>query len=275
MITGGLGTLAAARIVDLAQPLETGMPCSPSHPGFRMALLHRHGDDVDSFGGSGANELIMTGGHVGTHIDALCHVSLDNRLHGGWEATAASPGGRFAVHGVETVAPFLCRGVLADIPALHGIPRLEPGYGITAEDLRAALDGTRAGPGEVVLVRTGWPQLYGEPGAYLGRDTGVPGITGEAAEYLAGLGVRAVGSDTIATDRIPPGVARPVLAAHLTLLVEHGIHLLEVLDLEELAAMEPIEFLFVAIPLKITGATGSPVRPLAVLPPKREEKESQ
>jgi kynurenine formamidase len=62
------------RIFDLGRPMEVGMPQSPNHPQFRIALARRHGDSVRADGGSAANELIVTGGHVGTHIDALSHV---------------------------------------------------------------------------------------------------------------------------------------------------------------------------------------------------------
>ncbi|MGC1210814.1 MAG: cyclase family protein, partial [Micromonospora sp.] len=71
------------------------MPCSPNHPGFRMSLIRRHGDMVRPDGGSAANEMIVTGGHVGTHVDALSHVSHDGKLHGGVDAAAAQTGGRF------------------------------------------------------------------------------------------------------------------------------------------------------------------------------------
>ncbi|WP_433566632.1 cyclase family protein [Nocardia sp. CA-151230] len=258
--------LGGLRTIELGQPLENGMPCSPSHPGFRMALLRRHGDRVNAQGGSGANELIVTGGHVGTHLDALCHAAIDGRMFGGVDAHAASVGGAFTVHGVDTVRPFLCRGVLADIPKLLGVPRLEPGFGITADHLRAAFGDTVPGADEVALIRTGWPQLYHDPTAYVGHETGVPGITAEAAEYLADTGVRAVCSDTIATDQILPGVGHAALPAHGVLLVERGVHIMEVLTFEELAAAGVREVLYVAVPLRITGATGSPIRPLALIP---------
>ncbi|WP_430336326.1 cyclase family protein [Rhodococcus sp. ACT016] len=253
------------RTIELGQPLEDGMPCSPSHPGFRMALLRRHGDRVNASGGSGANELIVTGGHVGTHLDALCHAAIDGRMHGGVDAHTASVGGRFTAHGVDTVAPFLCRGVLADIPKLLGVPRLEPGFGITAEHLREAFGKLAPGKGDVALVRTGWPQLYHDPDAYIGHTTGVPGITADAANYLADTGIRAVCSDTIATDQILPGRGHAALPAHGILLVERGVHIMEVLTFEELAATGARELLYLAVPLRITGATGSPIRPLALI----------
>lgn len=256
---------AMATVVDLGQALEDGMPCSSSHPGFRMELVRRH-DDGGGGGLSGASELLVMGGHVGTHIDALCHAAVGGTLYGGHAVSEACRDGRFVVHGVETVAPFLCRGVLADVPRLHAVERLAPGYGITVDDLQVALAETPVQPGEVVLVRTGWPQLYRDPVAYLGRATGVPGLTRDAAVFLADLGVRAVGSDTIATDRVLAGHDHSSLPAHEVLLTQRGIHIIEVLNLEDLAATRATEFLFIAIPLKITGATGSPIRPIAVLP---------
>ncbi|MEU5761271.1 cyclase family protein [Nocardia sp. NPDC047648] len=258
--------LVATRIIELGQPLENGMPCSPSHPGFRMALLRRHGDRTNAMGGSGANELIVTGGHVGTHLDALCHAAIGGRMHGGVDAHAASVGGVFTELGVDTVTPFLCRGVLADLPKLLGVQRLEPGFGISAVHLRAAFADASPGPGEVALIRTGWPQLYHDPAAYVGHDSGVPGITAEAAIYLADMGVRAVCSDTIATDQILPGAGHSALPAHGVLLVERGVHIMEVLTFEDLAATGAREVLYLAVPLRITGATGSPIRPLALLP---------
>ncbi|MER7499296.1 cyclase family protein [Nonomuraea pusilla] len=272
MTTASAPTLAtalawtgAARVIELGHRLEDGMPCSPSHPGFRMSLLRRHGDRVNAEGGSGANELIVTGGHVGTHLDALCHAASDGLMHDGVDAHAASVGGRFTVYGVETVAPFVSRAVLADVPALLGVERLEPAFGITGRHLADALAGVPVNRGEVVLVRTGWPQLYDDAAAYVGTETGVPGITADAAVHLADLGVRAVCTDTIASDRIPPGRGHASLPAHKVLLVDRGVHIMEVLDFEELATTGAREMLFLALPLRITGATGSPIRPVALV----------
>ena len=114
------------RIYDLGRPMEIGMPQSPNHPQFRMALPRRHGDQMRADGGSAANEMIVTGGHVGTHIDALCHVSHEGRLHGGLDAAEAQRGGRFSELGVETIAPMVCRGLLLDVPAALGVPACAP-----------------------------------------------------------------------------------------------------------------------------------------------------
>ncbi|AEW98581.1 cyclase family protein [Streptantibioticus cattleyicolor] len=252
------------RIVDLGRPLESGMPCSPNHPGFRMALVRRHGDMNRPDGGSAANEMFTMGGHVGTHIDALSHVSHNGLLHGGHSAARAQTGGRFSVHGIETVTPLIRRGLLLDVAAARSAEILPGGYGITAEDLATAAGDTEPGEGDVVLVHTGWGRHWPDPEAYLGTASGVPGLTEDAARWLAERRIRAVGADTTAVERIPPGQGHRVMPVHRILLVDHGIHIIEHLDLTALAAERPAPFTFVAVPLPIVGGTGSPVRPLAL-----------
>jgi kynurenine formamidase len=262
------GDLAAARVYDLGHDLEADTPVSSSHPPFRMGLVRRHGDVVRDDGSSGANELLTLSGHTGTHIDALCHMAMAGRLHGGADAVAASQGGRFNVHGVETIEPIVCRGVLLDLPALDGRSELDPGEAITADDLQRTCDAQRVGigAGDCVLIRTGWPvRRFHSPELMLGVSTGVPGPDASAARWLAERAVRVTGSDTIAYEHLAPGVGHTRLPVHVILLVECGIHIIEVLDLEELAREGVHEFWFVAAPLKIVGATGSPLRPLAIV----------
>lgn len=105
------------------------------------------------------------------------------------------------------------------------------------------------------------------PAAYLGDARGVPGLTRDGAAWLADHGVRAVGADTIAAEHIPPGSAQPALPVHRLLLAERGINLIEVMNLEGLAARHIDEFLFVGAPLNVAGATGAPIRPLALIGP--------
>jgi kynurenine formamidase len=255
------------RIFDLGRPMEIGMPQSPNHPQFRIALARRHGDSVRADGGSAANELIVTGGHVGTHIDALSHVSQAGRLHGGLDAAEAQRGGRFSALGVETIAPMVCRGWLLDVPAALGLEACAPAYEITPDDLHtaAAEQSVRVAPGDVVLVRSGWAQRWNDREAYVGFASGVPGPGEAGARWLAALRPRAVGADSIAFEHLAPGAGHALLPAHRVLLVEHGINIIETLDLEGLARAHVNEFAFVLSPLALVGATGSPVRPLALV----------
>lgn len=258
------------RIYDLGRPLTIGMPQSPNHPPFWHALPRRHGDMVRVDGGSAANDIIVMGTHVGTHIDAFAHVSHDGRLLGGADAAEASRGGRFAELGAHTIAPMVCRGVLLDVPAALGTPQgCEPGYEITPRDLEATVErqGTPIDAGDVVLVRSGWGRFFGhsDRNVYIGHESGVPGVGEAGAIWLADRRPYAVGADTIAFECLKPGSGHSVLPAHRVLLVERGVYIIEAMALEELAADGVHEFTFVLSPLPIFGATGSPVRPLAVI----------
>lgn len=259
--------IGGVRLIELGQPFFTGMPCSPNHPGFRMTLIRRHGDMERPDGGSAANEIIVTGGHVGTHIDALSHVSHCGELHGGVDAAEAQKGGTFTTHGAENLPGLLRRGVLLDVAAVHGVPTLPGGYGVTADDLDAAaeLAGAEPGPGDVALIRTGWARNFEDTPAYLGKQTGVPGATVGAGQWLAARQVVATGADTTAYEQIPAGSGHAVLPVHRVLLVESGIFIMEHLNLEEIAASGVREFTFLLAPLRITGGTGSPIRPLAAV----------
>jgi kynurenine formamidase len=259
---------AGVRIVDLGRQLFVGMPQSPNHPAYGHTLPRRHGDMVRSDGSSAANDMIVMGTHVGTHIDALAHVSFGGRLHGGADAHEAGIGGKFLEHGVHTIAPMVNRAVLLDVPKALGIDACSGGYEITVADLEAAqeLSGTNVGAGDVVLVRSGWGRHF-DDGAktYVGRDSGVPGVSEAGAQWLAQHQVLAAGADTIAFERLPAGGGHSLLPAHRVLLVEAGIYIIETMALEELATLSVGAFTFVLVPMNLLGATGSPVRPLAVL----------
>lgn len=270
-MSGSLGfawkDLDRLRIIRLAQPMERGMPVSPNHPAYQMALMRRHGDMMRPDGGSAANEIVVTGGHVGTHVDALCHVSQDGMLHGDIEAATVQSQHGFARLGIETMDPVMCRGVLLDVAAVRGVPVLEAGEEVTADDLAAAeqRSGTTVGSGDAVLIRTGWSGHWDDPELFRGQVGGAPGPGPAAAQWLADRNVRITGAETIAYERIAPGAGHSTLPVHRILLVESGIHIIEVMDLTTLADGGIYEFLFILAPLQLVGATGSPVTPLAVV----------
>jgi kynurenine formamidase len=256
------------RVYDLSRPYEIGMPQSPNHPPYWHTLPRRHGDRIRADGGSAANDLIVLGTHVGTHMDALAHVSQDGELHGGADAAEAQRGGRFSVHGIETVPPLVRRGWLFDVPGLDGRPACEPGEEITPDDLERCRveQGLAPTPGDVLLVRSGWARRWEEgPTAYVGHGSGVPGVGADGARWLAALEPAAVGADTIAFEHLPPGEGHARLPAHRVLLVEAGINIIETMQLEELAEDRVDRFVFVGAPLPLVGATGSPLRPLALV----------
>jgi kynurenine formamidase len=259
--------LAQTRVIDLAHGMKRGIPVSPNHPAFQLALLRRHGDMMRPDGASAANEVIVTGGHVGTHIDALAHVSQDGKLHGGIEAAKVTSHEGFAVHGIDAFPPLVCRGVVLDIARVRGVEVLDPDYEITVDDLHQAekLAGTTVRQGDAVLVRTGWSAYFDDPGRFLGQQDGAPGPGVEAARWLAERRIAVTGAETIAYEVVRAGGGHARLPVHRVLLVEAGINIIEVMDLRGLADLEHGVFGFVAAPLKLVGATGSPLRPLALV----------
>lgn len=255
-------------VYDLGRPMFVGMPQSPNHPRYSHTLPRRHGDSYRSDGSSAANDMVVTGTHVGTHIDSFAHVSFQGCLHGGTDAAEEQAGGRFMEHGVHTIAPIVTRGVLLDVPAALGLDACPAGYEITVEDLEKTIAHHGIGPevGDIVLVRSGWGRRFEEgTDAYVGHDSGVPGVSEAGAVWLADAGVVAAGADTIAFEMLPAGGGHALLPAHRVLLVERGVYIIETLDLERISAAGVREFTFVAAPLNLLGATGSPIRPLALV----------
>lgn len=255
-----------AQIHDLGRRYELGMPQSPNHPEFRMTMPRRHGDAYRSDRTSAANDLLTMGTHVGTHIDALGHLSWKDEVYGGANAMEIQKGGKLASHGIDEVGPIVARGVMLDIPALLDVERLEGGFEITPEHLDAAVarQDTEIRDGDVVIIRSGWGQNWAERDTYQGKGCGVPGVSEAGAYWLSERNVRAAGADTIAFEMLAPGAGHALLPAHRVLLVETGINIIETLALEDFAPHGITEFLFMASPLNLIGATGSPVRPLAI-----------
>jgi kynurenine formamidase len=233
------------------------------HPPFLFSLTKMHGDYVMPNGGSSASEGLALGGHLGTHIDALCHFSCAGKLHGGHDVTAAQTYGGGIKHlSIDTLSPLVRRGVLLDIARQQNLASLPADFEVTPEHLEAAAGAQQVEvkAGDVVLLRTGWGAFFEDVARFESHMHG-PGPGEKGARWLSGKGVFAAGSDTINFELVPSRT----MPVHIHLLVESGIHIIECLHLEELAAQRIYEFAFVASPLKIRGATGSPIRPFALV----------
>ncbi|MDW8059148.1 MAG: cyclase family protein [Thermomicrobium sp.] len=257
-------------VFDLEQPRTPEMPIYPAHrPGYYYALHRRHSDPplAPTAGArSSASGMAVIMEHTGTHIDAPCHQALHGKLYGGIDAVAAATWRGFRELGAETLRPLVVPGVLLDVATSRGVECLAPGELVTAVDLEAccARLGVTIEPGMAVLVRTGNGRFWHDAERYLDA----PGIGPDASRWLAARAPSVVGCDTMAWDL--PGLVDQELGCdlpgHVVFLVQHGIPIVENLQLEELAAHRVVRFTFVCTPLQLTGATGSPVRPLAIVP---------
>jgi kynurenine formamidase len=254
-------TLGSSRIYDLGQPYFVGMPHHPAHPPYLYSLTKLHGEFVLENGASSSSETVTLGGHVGTHIDALSHFSCDGKMHGGI-APAQSYGGGIREHSVDTIAPIIRRAVLFDVARSQGVDALPRDFTITPEHLESC--GVQLPEGGIALIRTGWARFWNDSKQFLNGGKGSvvhgPGPTEPAARWLSARKIFAAGSDTIAFERAPSS-----MEVHVHLIVQSGIHIIECLNLEELARDGVKEFTFIALPLKIRGGTGSPIRPIAIV----------
>src|SRR6516162_4531944 len=269
MTLSWLHSLLSARVYDLEQPRFRGMPIHPTHkPGYFYALHRRHRDTYDPQAHgprSGASGVLTMMEHSGTHLDALCHQADCLTLFGGIPTDAAETPTGFTRLGVETVPPLLGRGVLLDVAGWKGQWRLPPRYAVSSEELSACASaaGVEVRSGDVLLVRTGFGALWHDEAAYLQA----AGVAKSGTLWAAERGVTAVGADNMSWDvpneRDPETGA--TLFAHVYLLPQKGIYIIENLKLDELARDRQYVFAFVGIPLKFQGATGSPLRPLALV----------
>ncbi|KRA84379.1 cyclase family protein [Altererythrobacter sp. Root672] len=260
---------------DLAQDFFHGMPSftEAGDPPFSMWMTHTPDGTVhdDPFGaGEIANRTVAYSGdaismytHVGTHIDTLAHFGLHGRIWNGFEASEHLGNMGWDVNGADTIPPIIARGLLIDVAAMKGMSELPANYRITATDLREFLNrqNLTIRNGDVVLIRTGKGAHFRDADVYK-RDA--PALTVEAAKFLADGGAMIVGVDLINPEPMPSGFEDNFLPVHTFLLGEQGIPIIENLDLEGVARDGIFEFAFIGTPLKLKGATGSPIRPLAL-----------
>jgi kynurenine formamidase len=268
------------RAYSLATSRFPGMPLFPGHPPFQV-LNYRTPPGIRAEGaqpwgppnevGLGyMAEYVMATSHSGAHVDALGHMTIgdDNHWYGGGNTADHLTDHGSTVGDAEKLPPFFTRGVLLDPPTFRGIDALGAGEAVDGAELEAIAEaqGVEVRPWDVVLIRTGYLKYWPDADAMAAHKTAGPDLS--AAEWLLERGVVATGTDTEtyevqpAPDRGTPANPQPV---HTKLLIENGIYLFESVYLEELARDRIYEFLFVALPVKIRGATGSMVDPLAMV----------
>lgn len=221
--------------------------------------------DFGCLPGTGAHEdVVIFASHTTSHMDALIHVYEDWKHYNGVPASAMRAMAGATQLGIDKVGGFAARAVLLDLPRhLSDKDWLEPGYPITGEELESACraQDVEVGAGDVVLVRTGYLQMWFDANGEVPFEQ--PGLTLDAAGWLAAKDVVAVGCDNAAVEVIPFD-GGDFLAVHKVLLVRHGIYLLEFLDLSAPARDQCWQGLLTVAPLKVTGATGSPINPIFV-----------
>ena len=272
-----LAALALAKtgqVIDLSHIIENGAPyMAPNQTPYviHSGATARNSQKIRAAMGAtnevGANlERVGMTMHVGTHIDALGHFSIGEHLYGGHNIDDSVGDFGLIDLGIENMPPIITRGVCLDVSGLDGGVHLTPGRAITVDDIKRAFAAQKVTPqsGDVILINTGWGRYFMTDNAtYL---EGEPGPDEGAARFLTEMGVVAIGADNMALE-VLPGINHPdvMMPVHQHCLVEAGVHIIENLVLAELAREKIGVFCFVLLATKYKGATGCPVRPIAIL----------
>ena len=253
--------LRAARLIRAGEVIELGVICDP--PCFVQAKRTFMNPQSNRRGSN--EELVVSEiGQVGTQLDGFAHQTIGNSMYNCFRIEETATRAGFEKLGIENAGALITRGVLIDVAALKGVDTLPDNYEITVRDLEQALERQKLKPqrGDALILHTGWGRLWGKDNARYAK--GCPGIGVAAAEWLARQDPMLVGADNLSVEVSPnpdPNVSLPV---HQIMLVINGIHLVENLKLDELAAKRVQEFAFIVQPLKLQGGTGSTVAPIAV-----------
>ena len=269
---------------ELGHIYEASMPAYGSRPYFMQVVPPPTPTSAE--GGVALSEY-FTGyiGQMGTQFDGFGHQggniqmgdgSFKTVFYNGFTAedlTATNRGrGGLEALGVEHMKPFITRGILIDIAGFKGMDVLPAAYEVTLEDMRGALawqnmSEDTIGQGDAVFFNYGWAVNWTNPSRYndsyvgTGENEGSPGIYAGVARWLVARKVSLVGADSCCVEVRPrPGIDN----VHRILFLGEGIAMLENMELRGLARDEVYEFLFLGLPERIKGATGSPMRPIAV-----------
>ncbi len=263
----------AARLVQGGRTYRLGIVVGRDTPAFPPRNLAITVQMPDQFEGatvpsdnkmSYVDDMITGWLGVGTQMDSLAHLGIDNVFYNGNHAKDFVRTTGVTKLGIEKVPPIVTRGVLLDLAKFKGKPRLDGGELVTADELRTAMQqqNVRVTPGDVVVLHTGWLSMLGENAQRFGSEE--PGIDGPGAEYLASLQPVAVGADTWGIEAVPFKNPRVLWQGHQVLLAQNGIYILETLDTSALVRDGVTEFMFVLGQPLYRGAVQAIINPVAV-----------
>jgi kynurenine formamidase len=274
--------LDAVRLVRTGKVYEIGRVYEAAMPLFGERAWSMRIPGAPSGGPLGRNRVIWNDeflateiGQVGTQFDGLGHIGVavkgldqaEMRYYNGFTAADVNAPNGLKKLGVENVKPILTRGLLLDIAAVRG-RNLNLGEEVTVADIEQALQRQNIAadalkPGDAVFFNTGWGSLWNKDNETFKK--GEPGIGLAAAKWLIDRQVCVVGADSWGVEAVPNPDSNLAFPVHQELIVKNGIFIHENLDLSALAADRAYQFLYVMLPLRIKGGTGSPGRPIAIV----------
>jgi kynurenine formamidase len=273
---GAANNLSSERVLEAAQLITTGKVYSlgidteegaPAYGGrtYNIDIVSSGaGVEVGADVVTSNDERVTTSFGIGSQIDGLGHLGIGNQYYNGLTAAEIVRDDGLAELGTHTIPPIVTRGVLLDMTRHFGVGMVSEGTAFNRAEIEAAASAQdiQIQSGDVVLFHTGWMQLLGvDDDRFISAQ---PGLGVEGAQYLAQLGVVAIGADTPALEVIPFENPRRVFAVHQTLLAKEGVYILEAMNTADLAADGVREFMFVLGQPKFKGAVQVVVNPIAI-----------
>src|SRR4029077_284793 len=248
-VLNAIKLIKTGEVIELAWPLNAAMPFVGAPPRRFDVQLKRTVMNPASNERASNEELVITElGQVGTQLDGFAHQTHRDSLYNCFKMDEVATRTGFTKLGIDKVGAIITRGVLIDVAGSKGVPMLGDTYEITVEDLEGAIkkQNLTFQPGDAIIIHTGWGKLWTSDPARYGK--GNPGIGVKAAEFLIAQDPMLLGADTAPGDGNPNPDKLISLPLHQISLVVYGVHLLENLKLDELAAKNVSEFAFVMQP---------------------------
>ena len=229
-----VATLRGAKVIDLSQTLEEHIPHFPTHAKFFRNLWgsYWHGERSLHY------QLVMHE-HNGTHVDAPAHFISDTK-----------PQAHVTMERVP-VASLVGRGARLDCGGMKEGDYVSKDFIQAWEARHGAL-----GRGDIVLFNFGWSEHWKLRPEHARYTKDWPGVSMDAAEYLVQKSVAALGVDALSPDPPAALASNPI---HPFVLEKQVLIIENLTNLEQLSDF----FLFAALPLKIRGGSGSPIRAVA------------
>ena len=255
--------MRTGEVIEMAHPLNAQMPFFGTRR-FDVHTKRTFMNDFSNRRGSNEEMVLSEIGQVGTQFDGFAHQTHEDSHYNCVKTGDIETRGGFKKFDMDKVGTLMTRGVLIDVAGLKGVEILPDTYEITPQDLQDALarQNVKLMPGDAVLIHTGWGKLWGKDnGRYVKT---CPGVGLAAIDWLAKQDPMLIGADNWPVEVAPNPDPKLSLPGHQLALVVNGLHLLENLKLDEMAAKRVYEFAFVMQPLKAAGFSGSTVAPVAI-----------
>ncbi|MDR7255650.1 kynurenine formamidase [Nocardioides sp. BE266] len=270
-----LARVDGSKSYDLSIDYFVGMPSfqAAGDPSYQLFMSHTpSGTVVDNMNGAGeagnrhvcySGDVVFMYTHTGTHIDSLSHFGVDGHIYNGFSVEDNLGSRGWTKGGAEVIPPIITRGVLLDVAKSHQVECLPDSYAITIEDCQKVLDdaGITLQAGDVAMVRTGRMGFWPDGSKVLGNP---PGLSLEAAKWLTAQGISAIAADQECVEVGPSQHEDNWLPGHCHFLAEAGVPMIELVNLEDLSRDDVNEFCLIAAPIRLRGASGAPLRPIAL-----------